>query len=217
MTMRYVLPDLENAMATIPVPNVAQLEAIYSMNGQVVENVFHYQMPAPTTANDLTLFAVAWIAEWVTNIKPYINVEVSLTQVKVTDLTTNISPTITTSSTLPQAGTQTGALMPNNVSCVFTKRTNLRGRSQRGRVYWPGFGEPACINNVITPALVTAIIAGLDNLRAVSTGLGVWEMVVVSRYTGGQPRVSGIFTPITNFTSDGVVDSQRRRLPGRGN
>ena len=216
MTMRNNARRWENAMPTIPVPNVAQVEAIYSMNGQVVENVFHYQQPGPVNAVELAAFGDAWIAEWVINQKPYINNEVTLTAVKVTDLTTNVSPTVTVATGLPQAGSQSGVLLPNNVSLVFTKRTNLRGRSQRGRTYWPGLGEPNVINNAVTPALVTAIAVGLSAMRTVVSAAGSWEMVVVSRYTNNNPRAAGIFTPVTGFTSDGVVDSQRRRLPGRG-
>jgi hypothetical protein len=41
--------------------------------------------------------------------------------------------------------------------------------------------------------------------------------VVVSRYHLGAPRVTGIATPvITYLATDNNVDSQRRRLTGRG-
>lgn len=203
-------------MPFIPVPQVAQVESIYSMNGQVVENVLHYQMPGPTDIIGLTALASAWLAEWNANMKAYIPTEVTLTNVRVTDLTTAVSPVVNFGTGLPTAGTQSGALLPNNVTCVFTKRTALRGRSQRGRIYWPGLGEPNVTNNAVSGALVSAIIAGLNNMRTVTTVDGDYEMVVVSRYTGNVPRITGIFTPVTGFTSDGVVDSQRRRLPGRG-
>lgn len=203
-------------MPFIPVPGVVQLEAIYNMVSSTVENVYHYQTPGAINASDMSAFAAAWLVEWNTNQKPYIPTEVQLVSIKVTDMATAVSPVVNYGTGLPTLGTQSGALLPNNVSLCFTKRTALRGRSNRGRLYWPGFGEPNVTNNSVSGALVTAIIAGLQNMLSVTTGLGAWEMVVVSRFTGKNPRPSGIFTPVTNFTSDGVVDSQRRRLPGRG-
>lgn len=203
-------------MPFIPVPGVVQLESVYSMAGQTVENVFHYQTPGPIAAEEMMELALKWIDQWNTYMKPYIPTEVSLTAVKVTDLDTATSPAITASAGLPLAGTQNGVLLPNSVSLCITKRTALRGRSQRGRIYWPGLGETNVTNNVVSAALVSAIIAGLENMKVVPTLTGNNEMVVVSRFTANAPRASGIFTPVTNFTSDGVVDSQRRRLPGRG-
>lgn len=203
-------------MPFIPVPNVVQLEAVYSMDGQTVENVYHYQMPAAVDATLMLDFAAAWVVEWIANQKAYIPTEVSLINVKVTDLTTAVSPVVNYSSGMPIAGTQTGALLPNNCTLCFTKRTALRGRSNRGRLYWPGLGEPNVTNNTVGSALVASIITGLNNMRTVVSPLGNWEMVVVSRFHEKVARPSGIFTPVTNFTSDGKVDSQRRRLPGRG-
>lgn len=203
-------------MPFIPVPGVVQLEAVYSMVGSVCENVYHYQWPAAIDAASMLDFAAAWLVEWTANQKPYINVEVQLVNIKVTDLQSNVSPVVNYSTGLPVLGTQSGALLPNNVSLCFTKRTALRGRSNRGRLYWPGFGEASVVNNSVSGALVTSIITGLNNMRTVVSPIGNWEMVVVSRFTDKAPRVAGIFTPVTNFTCDGVVDSQRRRLPGRG-
>jgi hypothetical protein len=192
------------------------VEAIYGMNNQIVENTFFYQIPGSADAQDLLDLAAAWVAEWVINIKPYIALEVSLNSVKVTDLTTNTSPTVTYTTGLPQFGAQTGALLPNNVSLAVTRRTALRGRSQRGRIYWPGFTEPNVVNNAVATNLVQAIVIGLNATNVIVTTLGNWEAVVVSRYTNGAPRASGIFTPITNWSTDAMIDSQRRRLPGRG-
>ena len=203
-------------MATIPVPNVAQVELIYNSAGNIVENVLHYQIPGTATAADLQLFAAAVHAEWIVNMKPQIPNEMSLSSIKITDLTTNVSPTITYTTGLPEAGTQGVAIMPLSVTCAFTKRTALRGRNNRGRLYWPAFVEGAVLASAIMPSTVIAIVNGINAMRTIPSSLGSWEMVVVSRYLNKNPRPSGIFTPVTAITSDGIVDSQRRRLPGRG-
>jgi len=68
------------------------------------------------------------------------------------------------------------------------------------------------------------MIAAYSQLLVGGAALPVgWEWVVVSRYSGTDvnddpvPRVTGIATLVSNvlFTNN-TVDSQRRRLPGRG-
>jgi hypothetical protein len=44
-----------------------------------------------------------------------------------------------------------------------------------------------------------------------------WKMVVVSYYNNGAWRLTATITPIISFAfADLAIDSQRRRLPGRG-
>jgi hypothetical protein len=44
-----------------------------------------------------------------------------------------------------------------------------------------------------------------------------WRWVVLSRYTAGAPRAAGVAFAVTRaLFTDLTVDSQRRRLPGRG-
>lgn len=203
-------------MAFIPVPNVAQLEAVYSQAGQIVENTFYYQAPGSMDTGDVEELGAAWLGEWSTNLKAYIPSETTLINIKVTDLTTAVSPVVNYSTGLPIIGTRGGGLLPTNVSLAFTRRTALRGRSYRGRIYWPGLIEADVTVNVVAPTFVSTVIAGLQNMNAVTTSLGVWESVVVSRWSEGNPRGTGVFTPIVNWTCDGIVDSQRRRLTGRG-
>jgi hypothetical protein len=69
------------------------------------------------------------------------------------------------------------------------------------------------INSAVTTSYVDAWTAAL----AFTVGTVNWNMVVVSRFQNGSPLANGITTGIINFTSDGIVDSQRRRLSGRGN
>lgn len=203
-------------MAFIPVPGAVSVEAIFSMAGQTVENIYHYQQPGTPGVADLVDLGEAFITEWTNHQRAYVPTEVSLINVRVTDLDTANSPVVNVGTGLPLAGTQSGALLPNNVTLTFTKRTQFRGRSYRGRIYFPGLGEPNVTNNTVSGALVTAIRTGLNSMIMITTTLGVWEMVVVSRYTGGVPRINGIFSNVVAFTSDGTVDSMRRRLPGRG-
>jgi len=204
-------------MAFIPVPSVSQVEQIFDYNGQTVEMVHHYR-------HDVTPTIAAWesvhaqlLVDWNNTIRPVIAPTLVWVSTKFTDLTTAIAATYTTVTSLPNAGTSASPQLPNNVALVMTKRTANRGRSYRGRSFIPGLTEAVVTGNSVlstftTPALAFFVAA----LNYTGSGI-VFDMCVVSRFTENAPRGSGINTLITNFTFDTVVDSQRRRLPLRGN
>lgn len=203
-------------MPFIPVPQCVELVANYIWDSQAVATVLHYQKPGVAAFADLLDLAENACADFETNIIPLMSPTVTLNSVKVIDLDTVISPTAESSFGLPANGGQSGASLPNNVACVVTKRTMFRGRSFRGRIYHFGIPETSVTGNLVSGTYVTSMLAGYNALKVITTTLGNWEMVVVSRYTNNNPRESGIFSSVVSMDSDGVVDSQRRRLPGRG-
>lgn len=206
----------ENAMPFVPVPGVIQLEAVYNQAGQITENTFYYQAPGTPTVTDLEELCAAWLVEWDASLQSYIPNETSLINIKATDLLTNISPVVNWATGLPLAGIRGANILPHNVTLVFTRRTQFRGRSWRGRIYWPGLVESDVTQSQVQGPFVSAAIGALMTTNAVTTTLGVWEGVHVSRRQEGQWLTTGEFSPITTWTSDGTVDSMRRRLPGRG-
>lgn len=204
-------------MPFIPVPQTVQLEFVYLWQGQTCETVLGYTKPTPWSLADMGTLAAAAIIEWNTNIRPRCSNTLSLTAVKVTDLTASDAPTITVTAGLPLVGALTGDSVPNNVSLVVTKRTAKRGRSYRGRIYHPGLAANSIVSNQVGPATVGSLVSSWQALVTVNAGSDDATMVVISRANGGSPLLVGVATPVTNMTSDGTVDSQRKRLPGRGN
>lgn len=121
----------------------------------------------------------------------------------------------------PTAGTiSTGTTAMPNDNCLAIKRsTGVPGRSGRGRWYQPVWGQnQLSAQNTVTSTLGNAIVAALTAFQAaVEGGTFPCEMGIVSKQTGGMPRTAGLFQQITAWGyTDLVVDSQRRRLPGRG-
>jgi hypothetical protein len=77
--------------------------------------------------------------------------------------------------------------------------------------------------NTFSDATVDAFITAYEQLLTVGSIISA-EWVIVSRFSGVDadkkpiPRAAAVITPITAVTVvDNIVDSQRRRLPGRGN
>jgi len=205
-------------MDYIPVPNTVQLELIQSWNGQVVENVLHYVKASPWNADEMEELAEQAKDQWNTSIRTQISDQLSLTEIRVTDLASQTGSVVNYGTGLPITGGQSSPSLPNNVAVVFTKRTALRGRSFRGRIYQPGLIEGSVIGNNVTSSTLTNLRNGWDAMRLLPLTIAVDEglMVVVSRYADLAPRVTGVATLVTSITTDGVIDSQRRRLPGRG-
>jgi hypothetical protein len=126
---------------------------------------------------------------------------------------------------LPLTGALTAQPMPNNVAACISIRTAQRGRSFRGRNFVAGLTRDTVTNSEFTPAVAPLLEGIYNGLRVCASEAG-WHQSVVSRYHGftlvagkkvPTPRTVGIATPATNaIMVDSVVDSQRRRLPGRG-
>jgi hypothetical protein len=142
----------------------------------------------------------------------------SLYAVEVTDLETATAPGVTKAVTPPLVGGKAfEQTLPNHTAAVMTLRTALRGRSYRGRIYHCGFTEAQVNGNFIAAAVNTSLVSAYANLLALSdaNGAEIARMVVVSRYANNIKRTVGIHTLVTGISSSGVVETQRRRMPGR--
>jgi hypothetical protein len=116
----------------------------------------------------------------------------------------------------PVVGTGEGDSLPLNCAWSFSFRTLLRGRSFRGRNFLPGFlnsilDSPG-IGNAVTLAGVVAAYA----LHLITDPPAGWVWVVASHFADHEPRATAVLTPIVEVIVDTWLDSQRRRLVGRG-
>ena len=203
-------------MPYIPVPNTAQLEMVYSWDGQVVQNVLHYVKASPWDIAQLEALSDVCIAKFGTALDSILPTTLTLIQVRAIDMSSETAEVYTNTAGLPLAGTNVSPSMPNNVALCITKRTALRGRSYRGRIYHPGLVDAYVTNSTVNSDAVTGIITAWNAYLTHDIGEDDANLCVVSRYTNGNPRSEGVANLVTNLTSDGKVDSQRRRLPGRG-
>ena len=205
-------------MAFVPVPNGAQVEMRYSYLGERVENVFWVYVPGSASPDVADLEAIAGIFHdwWDGHIKTIQSANATLREIYVTDQSSSAGSAFTFSTGLPADGANTQEPLPGNVSLTVSLRSSLRGRSFRGRSYIIGLTENQVSGNLLTTAAANAWLAAYDELvNALNTG--PYILAVCSRVSGGAPRAAGVLTPIIDAVLvDTYVDSQRRRLPGRG-
>jgi len=151
-----------------------------------------------------------------TDFMPYVSNELSFQEVNVLDLDSATGPSVTRNGGLPNIGDVVEPSVPNNAAMVITRRTDLRGRSYRGRVYLPGMTRGSLADSVIWGTTRMGQMAAAYNaIWAAGTVLG-WTHTVVSYQEDGVARAEGVATEVTAITVRQNVDDMSRRLAGRG-
>lgn len=210
-------------MPFIPVPETVEAEIRMSLDGQHIENTLYFTKIGGVTLAEAVALAGDLLIWWNTSYAVPLSSQLSLREVYMTDLETATGYTHTQPAPAPApVGDVDFESEPNSVALCVSFRTNLRGRSFRGRNYVSGLPGNGVLQNTVEPATVAGIVSAYEDLLGVASAAGV-EWCVVSRFSGVDgdgkpiPRANGIATAITSVLAvDPTVDNQRRRLPGRG-
>lgn len=112
----------------------------------------------------------------------------------------------------PSPGIRGGTdMLPANCALVISWRTGIAGRKYRGRSYWYGASDADAQGSLPSTSFGTAVstVAGLIGTFVNSGGVAVLLAVA--------SRVLNASTPVNAYVIDAVFDSQRKRLPLRGN
>lgn len=206
-----------NAMAFIPAVDTARVEFVYNVFQQTCENVVYVQNEAPWTSVTLEQLAEACADWWATEMAPITSDSVTMSLVRCTDVAVANSWQVEYTPPVTITGTVTSPALPLNVTCAIKFGSGLTGRSQRGRSYFVGLAENRVTGNELAAGTAAEIVGAWeefeDTLQVVSP---FWTHVVVSYRTNNADRVAAQILDVVSYSTDGFVDSQRRRLSGRG-
>lgn len=203
-------------MPFIPFNGCVRASLLYLCDGQILANTLHFVITPPVTVGAMNNLATALHTWYTASLKPQITAAVALTGINIIDLTSQNAPGVFLPITPIELGTAGGAPLPANVSWVSTLRTGNRGRAYRGRWYHPTVAASFAAGvSGISAAAVAAIQAALGQLLT-PANVANFTWAVASRFLNKLPRSTGITTAITSVAGDLTLDSQRRRLPGRG-
>lgn len=197
-----------------PIPNTAQVNMIYDVDGQPCENVYFV---AGAGAWDLSMLATlsSDFAGWEADVAaPLRNGNTKLTKIFARDMTSESGAELETDHSIP--GTWVGAVVPQNVTISLKAQTGSAGRDRRGRTYWIGMSD-----NMLGPTagqvlggVVASLLTALNALVAVAFP-NSGKLVVAHRKVGSAYITPAVTHEILSYTAaDHFVDSQRRRLPG---
>jgi len=206
-------------MPFIPVADVAHVRIEGRMdNQQTVNDLYFRHTTGPIAAADLQGLVVA-ASTWVISfLAPTLNEGWSGVKCAGRDLTSALG-FVAESGLVGVVGGTAGEAAPNNCSMAVSFRTAFAGRSFRGRNYVPCLTNSQVNGNNIDADWAQSVVDAYSELLFGGGSLPAgWVWVVVSRFTNNEPRVAGLFNEVFAVTvTDLIVDSQRRRLPGRGN
>lgn len=202
-------------MAFIPLFNGVKVEVKFTLAGQLVVNVYHFESVDPIVTANLTALAALIKAAWIAEQQGAMSSLLSLNEIVCTDVSEEEGLQVIYTAGLPEVGESASPGLPNNVALVVKNFTDQIGRSRRGRTYIAGITETDVNANIPSNVFAAACVAYHTAIAEDALAAG-FIFGVASYQHNNAPRVTAEFTPFTGFSVDMVTDSQRRRLPGRG-
>lgn len=200
------------------VPNGVKVQIYFQSAGQLAMNDLWFIGPDADPDLVSVTGLITEVENWVVgDYLPLVCDTVTLTKI-VGRAMTSADGAIATRFNGIDAGAVTTEQAPNNVAPCISLGTGRGGRSAHGRNYIVGTPNAAIDVNTVQPAFIGAFT---DAYAQLLPGGGndptPFIFSVVSYYLGGAVRVTPFSWPVRSvgFT-DNIVDSQRRRLPGRG-
>lgn len=202
-------------MAFIPVPNGVQLCFDFTSSGQNWQFclMLRKSAGAPTTT-DLSDIADAAESWWTNHLKPDLTSATVCRQIRATDMTAQGAPQHI--NTVNDAGASASDEIGLNSALVVSGRTEKRGRSYRGRAYISGMNIDGMTNAVdVASGTASAFASIFGTLQTELDAIG-FDTVIASRQHNGVVTNPAETNEVTAWIVDTHLDSQRRRLAGRG-
>jgi len=202
-------------MAFIPVPNSASLCFDFVSAGQNWQFCLTVRKSSGSiTPSDLNILSGEGHGWWTSTLKALLGSWNTLKQVRATDI--SVQGGAQDVDIVSEAGTASGTIMALNAPMCVSLRTQKRGRSYRGRVYVSGIVQ-ANMNDAVLwgSGAVTAFPAAFATLQT-SLDTAGFDVVVASKQHNLVTTNPAETNEVIAFTADNKIDSQRRRLSGRG-
>lgn len=206
-------------MAFIPVPKTVKCAVIASLFGQTIANTLYFAFPDDPLASEVLQLAAS-VGEWAVGaLCPVLSEDYVYKRTEATDISAEGMPAYTNTIGADTTGAIASVSAPGGTCLAVSFRSALGGRSYRGRNYVSGIPLAALEGNQLASAYVTGYVEAYEALVPdyVFDDLPAAVHVIASRYHLGAPRVAGVTTPVlTYLATNADIDSQRRRLTGRG-
>lgn len=205
-----------NAMLFIPAVNTARVTMEFTHYDSFACNVFHVHKP--TVWDVVTLAQLVDVFEtWWKNDKSICSPQTTLNRIVAKDMSVQDSEVVEKTIIANNVGTNAEPGHPSHVTFAVKWNTGFAGRSYRGRTYHIGLPLLTTSGNAL---LGSYLNSAKVHYETILTDIPAYDpnavLVVASYYHNKAPRATAILTPIVSVTVDGTLDSQRRRLTGRG-
>lgn len=202
-----------------PAAGVVKVAVVGQVQGETCVNTLHFKHTssgAPDAAF-VSLCAQNVYDHWLNVMLNSLPTIYDLVAVEATGLWAAVAPAALVAAPPGTTGILVNQSSPNNVSLAVKFTSGNRGRSSRGRNFWPAFQEFEVSNNRIDAARISAIVGGYSDMVGKGTFIAAGEWVILSRQQAGVRLANAVAYPVTAVSvTDDIVDSMARRLPKRG-
>jgi len=202
-------------LAFIPIPNGITLCFHFETEGSNWQFCLTLRKsagaPTPTDLANITGLAETW---WDVELQPLLSDMNNLVEIIATDQTSQGAPQNV--NAIGTTGGDASASIPLNAAMCISLRTAKRGRSYRGRCYVSGIPQSDYgFANFWTSGAVTDMSDAFNTLINDLDAAG-FDVVVASKQHNGVVTTPAETNEVIAITIDTFIDSQRRRLAGRG-
>lgn len=217
-------------MAFIPAVNTAQVKVVQQLHGQTVLNVMYATNEGGWSGSELAALCDLYIAWWNDHFADNVHSDLHLVSVAARDMSVEDGAGVEVQAPALSGGNlNTQGALPGNAALAVRFKSGLTGRNRNGRIYVAGLAEERCNGNDVTDASRDGFLIAFGQLRDALLAAG-YTPVVASFYDGTElqlmpngetrkrpiPRPTALLTPIEQYLADTQIDSQKRRLSGRG-
>lgn len=194
------------------IPTADALEVVVKMTqqGVPVVNVYHVDVgAAPTIGIINTVLGI--FDTWITgSFAPLVSSTITFDEIVATDISVQNGiqgSVVPTTATGGAGGTPAAA----NAALVVSQRSNLSGRSFRGRTYIGGLTQTVQVtSHEVTTTYAAAVISGWQDLITALQAAG-YVLCILSKFANLVARAAGVMTEIVGLIVNTTIDSQRRR------
>lgn len=196
----------------IPFVDCCEAAIEFSLDGVpcVVTMGFRHTVSAAYSVSDLGVLATAIDVHYVTPLAARQEGVVVYRNIHLRDLDAVDGAVFDLPLAVPGGGL--GTAVPNQVAMTVTFLTGVAGRSFRGRNYVAGLPAGTLADqrtwDTGETGAIQAIYEGFDGALPAADS----EHVVLSRQALGNPRETGVATPVIGYRANPQVYTQRRRL-----
>jgi len=208
-------------MAHLPgTPHVARIAGGWTYGAQQCENTFYVSDSTDAIFTDPDGFCASVATAWETNMIPVMYGQQNFNEVVFEDvrdipfvgLVHPVTPAV-------EGDLTTSSPLPANLALAIKRSTGALGRSGRGRLYWQIVAdEVISAANFVETGYANDVVAALQGFQTdVEAISGTVLLGINSYFQDNVMRSAGLFQQIIGWSvTDYVVDSMRKRLPGRG-
>lgn len=201
----------------VPLSDGAQVEIIFMLFGEVVENRLWFITRQPPITSLQLQNLVIGVASWhIAQVLPHLSQDIVLTQIRGRDWTDTPPPFEINGFTAVAGGVLDAAHSANVSYRVAFKGDNSQTFKNNSN-FIPGIPQSAVAENTMDSGFLTAIRNAYINLIDLAAGFGpfpAWRWVITSNYAGGAYRTLQEHAR-TDFirTPSPYVSPRRKRLP----